>query len=607
MPCIEKLPETLINQIAAGEVVENPASVVKELVENSIDAGATRVHVSLENSGKSYLCVEDNGMGMDENDLRLSVERHATSKMSQKRLDCIATLGFRGEALPSIGSVARMSISSKARDTNEMALELEVDQGRISPPKPSSRQEGTSIVVRDLFYATPARLKFLKSHLSELNAIRNKLNRLALAYPDVSFSLSNDGRKLFDYKACSKDLFEARRDRAGEILGRSFFDNAIPVRSERDGVQVTGYIGLPTYNRGNAAQQFLFVNGRAVEDKLLIGVLKGAYGDTLPKGRYAVAVLFIDMPSEDVDINVHPAKTEVRFSSPQDIRSILITSIAHALRENAGSAMQGQVVDQIRVGGGGMGGYSRSSGSYSAYQSQALANAMSVQERAPNQQNVFSIEPSVRAFNTEPADLQEADPQSEDYPLGGALAQFHKNYILAQTGEGVVIVDQHAAHERLVYERLKAELSDAGIKRQMLLVPEVIELQAEYIDIIVSYASELDKAGLVVEAFGSNAIVIREIPALMSKNINYEQLVTDIADELSEKGESDLIQEKIFHRLATIACHGSVRSGRKLNLEEMNTLLRSMEETPLSGQCNHGRPTYVTLSLAEIEKLFERR
>jgi len=607
MAIIRQLPETLVNQIAAGEVIENPAAAVKELVENSIDAGATRVGIDLRQAGKSLICVEDDGIGMGMDDLALCLERHATSKLQNDDLLIVSSLGFRGEALPSIASVSRMTLSSRQKNAVE-GWEITVEGGRKQDIRPSSQRQGTRIEIRDLFYATPARLKFLKSDQSELIAIKAIINRLAMAYPDIVFTVHHDDRKIMHYPAVlQEDFDEQRLERLSAILGREFQSASMPVMVEAEGIKLTGFASLPTYSRGNAQHQYLFVNGRPVRDKLLLGVLRGAYADVLARDRYPVVVLFVDLPQGEVDVNVHPAKAEVRFRKPLVVRNLLFHGLQTALRQHG--TRSAAILPQSAVssfGGYGGGGMRRgSSVSYSPSGSPISMQSYSLPEMEFAPQGRVAEPMAVVA----PVSDEEMMPIAEEksYPLGSALAQFHENYILAQTDSGIVLVDQHAAHERLVYERMKQNAEKSGVKRQILLVPEIIALPVDAVLMITAHAEMLAQAGLVIEAFGEDAVIVREVPAILSGHLNIQNMINDLADEAEEMGTTDGVQERVNHVLATMACHGSVRSGRRLNLDEMNALLRQMEETPLSGQCNHGRPTYISLSLEEVEKLFKRR
>ena len=585
---IRQLPPNLVNRIAAGEVVERPASVVKELIENAIDAEATRIDVVANGGGLGLIRVTDDGSGMDRDDLALAVERHATSKLQDDDLSAILTLGFRGEALPSIGAVARLTIMSRVRGADK-AYEIAVDGGRKAPIKPAAIGGGTRIEVRDLFYATPARLKFMKSERAESGAIADIVKRLALAKPEIAFSLVNSDRTGLLLEPCPPGLLDHGLPRLGRILGEDFVTDALPVCAARGNIAVEGFAGLATLHRPNSLGQYLVVNGRPVRDKLLAGAVRASYGDLVPNGRHPMLALFLTLPPDEVDVNVHPAKTELRFRDAQAVRALIVT----ALHEALGSAQH------------------RATASLSQ---EALA-------RMARPSSGFASHPSPRAFGfaertqaplapiatpSAPTQAHANDSDTTAYPLGAARAQVHDTFIIAETETSLVIVDQHAAHERLVYERLKKAFANGGLSRQMLLIPEVVELDAKAADRLAGAAVELERLGLVVEAFGPSAVIVREMPALLGQR-NIQGLLRDLADELAEGEGSLVVSERLDHVLSTMACHGSVRAGRRLNAEEMNALLRDMEETPFSGQCNHGRPTYVELKLADIEKLFQRR
>jgi DNA mismatch repair protein MutL len=600
---IRRLAEGTINRIAAGEVVERPASAVKELIENALDAGATRIDVTTSAGGADVILVEDDGFGMEADDLRLAVERHATSKLpvadGEDDLSHIATLGFRGEALPSIGSVARLSIASRTA-TGE-AQEIRLDAGALSEPSPVSfrakGQSGTRVDVRELFYATPARLKFLKSARSEDLATTDIVKRLAMARPDVAFTLTLDGRRTLDLES-EGDLFGGRLKRLAKIMGREFGDNAAPVEVSREGVRISGFAGLPTYNRANAAMQFLFVNGRPVRDKLLIGAVRGAYANFLARDRHPALALFLECDPAFVDVNVHPAKTEVRFRDAGLVRGLIVSSLKHALSDaghRASTTVAGSVLASLRP--------------------QAAPWQSNIRQFTPPYSGAADVARSFHAplfsGNAAPAysarvEQAPAEPAQMDLPLGVARAQLHETYIVAQTADGIVIVDQHAAHERLVYERMKKALAEGGIARQPLLIPEVVELDPAEVDRITSRAAELVELGLVIEPFGPDAVMVREMPAMLGK-ADIKAMVRDLADDIAETGSALSLKERLEDVAGTLACHTSVRAGRRLNAEEMNALLREMEATPHSGQCNHGRPTYVELKLSDIERLFGRR
>jgi DNA mismatch repair protein MutL len=588
-------PET-INRIAAGEVIERPASVVKELVENAIDAGACHVDVVTAGGGISLVRVADDGHGMDASDLALAIERHATSKLGDEDLFDIRTLGFRGEALPSIGSVAELSIQSRARGA-PAAFEIIVNRGRKSILKPAALDVGTRVEVRDLFSATPARLKFLKSERAENQAISEVVKRLALAHPGVGFALATGertGLRLPPVCLSADGLLK----RLGRIMGREFMADALAIEVARDGVRVAGYAALPTLNRPDPALQFLVVNGRPVRDKLLIGAVRAAYGDLLPKGRHPLLALFVDLDPRSVDVNVHPAKAEVRFRDAGSVRSLIIGGLRHAL-EGAGH--------RATVAGGmaALDALARSTSDRSApaftpprrstsYVTPGLAEEM----QAP----IAGLDlPSADAAASEPA-----APDLLDRPLGAARCQLHETYIVAQTRTSVIIVDQHAAHERLVYERMKGMLADGGVARQGLLMPEIVELDADEVQALAEHAQSLAELGLALEPFGRQAVLVRETPALLGET-DVQGLVRDLAAELLREGEGVVLKGRLEAVCSTLACHGSVRAGRRLSAAEMNALLRDMEATPYAGQCNHGRPTYVELKLADIERLFGRR
>ena len=601
---IRQLPPNLINRIAAGEVVERPASVVKELVENAIDAGATRIDVTATGGGLQLIRVADDGAGMGPEDLALAVERHATSKLASDDLSSIRTLGFRGEALPSIGAVARLAITSRACGARE-AHAIAVDGGRKSALKPAARAAGTEVEVRDLFYATPARLKFMKSERAEAAAIADAVKRLALAHPDIAFSLATGDRTTLRLDACPPGLLDHALARLGRILGSDFVDDALPVAASRGTMRVEGFAGLPTLHRPNGLQLYLVVNGRPVRDKLVLGTVRAAYGDLVPRGRYPMLALFLTVPPDEVDVNVHPAKTELRFRDPNGVRSLLIGGLRDALGAAGHRATGSLSQEALARMAPPTAVPSPSSSRPQAYRSgPARPRSFGFAERAqaPLEQ-VSAPSADMRAAATD-------DDTATVYPLGAARAQVQDTFIIAQTEDALVIVDQHAAHERLVYERLKRALANGGVARQMLLIPDVVELDGDAAAALLGAAEELKRLGLVVEAFGPAAIVVREVPALLG-TCDVKGLLKDLAAtllEAEEEGEgSQLLSERLDHVLSTMACHGSVRAGRRLSPEEMNALLRDMEKTPFSGQCNHGRPTYVELKLADIEKLFQRR
>ena len=593
---IRALPPNLVNRIAAGEVVERPASVVKELIENAIDAGTTRIDVTATAGGLGLIRVADDGSGMDQDDLVLSVERHATSKLAGDDLANILTLGFRGEALPSIGSVARLAIQSRARGADN-AYEVSIDAGRKSKPKPVALTQGTTVEVRDLFYATPARLKFMKSERAEWTAIAEMVKRLSLAKPEIAFGLANGERNVLRLPAGAPGLTDLALNRIGLILGQNFVADALPVSATRGGLHVEGFAGLPTLHRPNALQLHLIVNGRPVRDKLLSTSVRAAYGDLMPNGRYPMVVLYVGLPPDEVDVNVHPAKAELRFRDAQEIRSLIIG----ALREALGNAGHRATSSLSQVA---LGHMMRPGEPHRPYLPRSLLPMSGLSaEYGFSDRSQTSLPPLAP---TADARTHEEEVSATSYPLGAARAQVHDMFIIAETEDSVVIVDQHAAHERLVYERLKSSYANGGIARQILLIPEVVELDAEAADRLGAASADLEQLGLVLEPFGRAAVVIREVPALLGQG-DLKNLLRDLADELAEGEGGLVVAERLDHVLATMACYGSVRAGRRLNAQEMNALLRDMERTPFTGQCNHGRPTYVELKLADIEKLFQRR
>ena len=611
---IRRLPPELINRIAAGEVVERPASAVKELVENALDAGAASVEVQADGGGLSRILVADDGGGIPADELPLAVERHATSKLKPGAdgdydLLRIATLGFRGEALPSIGSVARLSIASRAKGHAD-AHAIFVDAGAVGAVSPAAfpTPHGARVEVRDLFYATPARLKFMKSERSEALAIGEELKRQAMAHEAVAFTLDLDGRRSLRLPAEAAGP-EGRLARLSAIMGREFSQNALELDQEREGIRLTGFAGLPTYNRGNAAHQYLFVNGRPVRDRLLQGALRAAYADFLARDRHALAALYVELDTGLVDVNVHPAKAEVRFRDPGLVRGLIIGALRHALA--AAGHRASTTVASAALGGFKPGGWTPppSAAGFSAWRSGGWSPSSAAAAAAilPGLEQV-----SARAELAwdDPGMAGAANPAAVvdllDFPLGAARAQVHETYIVAQTRDGMVIVDQHAAHERLVYERMKAEMADGGVARQALLLPEVVELDPAEAERVAAKAEELAALGLLIEPFGPGAILVREVPALLGET-DAAGLVRDIADDLAENGQALALKERLEDVCSTMACHGSVRAGRRLTAAEMNALLRQMEATPHSGQCNHGRPTYVELKLADIERLFGRR
>ncbi len=607
MGIVRRLSEGTINRIAAGEVVERPASAVKELVENALDAGARHIDIVIGAGGRELIRVTDDGCGMSAADLALAIERHATSKLKadeagREDLHDIATLGFRGEALPSIGAVARLSILSREPGA-DTAHKVTVEGGRVSPVEPAAGPMGTRIEVRDLFFATPARLKFLKGERSETQAVGDVVKRLAMAHPEVAFSLTSEARNMLRLETEMPGEM-GRLGRLGAIMGRDFAANALAIEAEREGVRLTGFAGLPTYNRGTAQMQFLFVNGRPVRDKLVIGAVRGAYADYLARDRHPAVALFVEIDPRDVDVNVHPAKAEVRFRDAGLVRGLIVGALRHALHQaghRASTTVAGAALGALRA------------------EPERALFAPQRYEQAPMPQHRPDLAESEglsrwqgafadlgRSARVEPAPEAQAAAEAEARPLGVARGQLHETYVIAQTADGIVIVDQHAAHERLVYERMKNAMATRGVARQILLIPEVVELDEAEAERLAARAGELAELGFVLEAFGPGAVVVREVPAIFGR-LDVAGLVRDLADDLSEMDEALSLKERLEEVCGTIACHGSVRAGRRLSAEEMNALLREMEATPHSGQCNHGRPTYVELKLSDIERLFGRR
>ncbi len=593
-PLLRRLPEVVVNRIAAGEVIERPAAVVRELVENALDAGATRIDVTLRDGGCSLLQVADNGRGMTAEELELAVERHATSKLPDDDLVHIRSLGFRGEALPSIGAVSRMTLTSRARGSDS-AWTLQVEGGTKAAVVPAALPEGTRLEVRDLFFATPARLKFLKTPRTESEHVRDVIERLAMAHPDVGFSLTEEGRAPLRFSGTPDPA-----TRLAAVLGEDFGKSSLPVDMARGDLRLTGRISLPTLNEATQRYQFLFVNGRPVRDRLLLGAVRAAYRDVLAHDRHPSVALFLVLPPEEVDVNVHPAKAEVRFRDSQMVRGLIVSALRHALAAGSGTTATTVSTDLVArlspVAAPVSGGFHRAApytlnDHHTAYVAQApLAGLETL--------------PSVRAEEDPQRSVAEA--VDVNHPLGAAVAQVHGTYILAQSRDGLLILDQHAAHERLTWERLKAAHEGQAVERQVLLLPEIVELDPRDADRLADAAADLATLGLVLEPFGAGAVVLREVPALLAK-ADFRALVKDIAAELAEHGVSAALKNRRDDILSRLACHGSVRANRSLTIAEMNALLREMEATPFSGQCNHGRPTHVHLSLLDIEKLFGRR
>ncbi|THD83646.1 DNA mismatch repair endonuclease MutL [Aliigemmobacter aestuarii] len=605
-PVIRQLDEAAINRIAAGEVVERPASAVKELVENALDAGARRITVDYADGGKTLIRVTDDGCGMTGDDLPLALARHATSKIDGSDLLNIRSFGFRGEALPSLGAVGRLSITSRVAGGE--GISLSVEGGRMGPVRPAALTGGTVVELRDLFYATPARLKFMRTDRAEAQAIAEVVRRLAMAEPNVGFTLRDvsgggEGRVVFRADPESGDFFDALHGRLAQVLGADFAENAVPVDADREGLRLTGYAALPTYSRGSAVAQFLFVNGRPVLDRMLFGALRAAYMDVLSRDRHPAAVLNLTCDPERVDVNVHPAKSEVRFREPALARGLIVTAIRAALMgagHRASTTVGAETLGAFRAEP--LAPVAAPPRIYQMDRASQPALARSFRFQAPEAGTApgFAEAPSARV---EPAPTE---PAPEGRPLGAARAQVHENYIIAQTEGGIVIVDQHAAHERLVYERLKAQRAEGRVPAQALLIPDIVQLSDLDAARLLELADDLADLGLVIEPFGAGAVAVRETPAILGQ-VDAAGLLRDILDDLADLGRSDRLRGRIDAVLSRMACHGSVRSGRQMRAEEMNALLREMEATPLSGQCNHGRPTYVELKLADIERLFGRR
>jgi DNA mismatch repair protein MutL len=594
MPELRRLPESLVNRIAAGEVVERPAAVIKELVENAVDADSNRILIALRDGGKTLISVTDDGRGMTPEELPLAVSRHVTSKLPGDDLAEIRWLGFRGEALPAIGAVSRLTLTSRGIGA-EQAWMLEVEGGALGAVVPAAFGQGSLIEVRDLFFATPARLKFMKTARAETMAAVDVVNQLAMVRPDITFTLITDDRTRLHYDAAQGELMEARLNRLAEVMGKDFAENAVALKAERDGARLTGYAGLPTLNRGNARLQFLFVNGRPVRDKLIFGALRAAYSGLLAHDRHPLVALFIELAPSAVDVNVHPSKAEVRFQEPGMVRGLVVGALRHAL-DDAGhrasttvsraalGAVHPEPIGESRSVSGAPSSLGRSPReATSAYQAPLMAPTEPVTNNEEIESDVF-----------------------HNFPLGSARGQVHDTYVVSQTSDGLVIVDQHAAHERLVYEGMKRSLSEKGVTRQLLLIPEVVELEPERADKLCARSGQLTELGLVLESFGDGAVLVRETPALLGE-VDIVGLVQDLADAIDDYSVTLPLKERLEDVCSTMACHGSVRAGRRLNVREMNALLREMESTPRSGQCNHGRPTYVELKLVDIERLFGRR
>ena len=606
---IRHLPDQLVNQIAAGEVIERPASALKELIENSLDADASRISVDLAEGSLLGLIVSDDGAGMAQDELILAVQRHATSKLPHDNLVDIQFFGFRGEALPSIGSVSQLRLFSRQHaDLHGWALT--VRHGNADQPEPAAGERGTRIEINDLFASVPARLKFMKTQKTEAGQCYDVVRRFAMSRPDVSFILTDSGRTVLQLPAqdTSDDGF-ARR--LSEILGPVFARESVFVEAEKPGIRLTGYAGLPTMNRATAAQIYLFVNGRPVRDRQLLGAVRAGYQDMIPRGRHPVLVLFLTIETKAVDVNVHPAKAEVRFRDAASVRGLLVGALSSALRSAGMQATaEGGETALRQFSHAPSFGYRGSSGRYSLQpESQnSLLAAQTFQQRSkPSPDFLIQAPPQAKydAGPDLPDSLADEEAILSAYPLGAAKAQLHKTYIVAETSSGLCVIDQHAAHERLVMEQMKAQYSQGQVKSQSLLLPEIVELPYDQIEAVAAEAEQLRNTGLEVEAFGPGAVMVRAVPALLGQT-DVKNLIRDLAEELVQLGGTTALEDKIGHILATLSCHSSVRSGRRLNADEMNALLRQMEITPAAGQCNHGRPTFITLTLADLEKLFGR-
>lgn len=617
---IRVLPSNLVNQIAAGEVIERPASVIKELVENAIDAGASKIEVTLAGGGKNLIVVNDNGKGIGKDELSLAVERHATSKLPDNDLFNINFLGFRGEALPSIASVAKMTISSRQQGADG-GWQISVNGGDKGEVKPAAVPLGTRIEVRDLFYTTPARLKFMKADASEAAQCVDMLQRIALANPQISFYLESDGKKKVALNACQGELFDSRQRRVADVMGGEFEENSVAISAGNDFCKISGFIGIPTYNKANSLSEFLFVNNRPVRDKLILGAIKGAYQDMMTSGRYPACAVFVEVEPMYVDVNVHPTKAEVRFYDNGAIRGLLVGSIRHALSlggkksaETGGlehllehTLEENELPQQIYSNAERQADYvmRERTTEFTTTPFNNVKNYGGGHGRGSY--STMSIPALESKFSVRVAEEPTAETIAEVGELGLAKAQFHNTYIISQTEDSIVIIDQHAAHERITMEKMKQSMAKhEQVPTQMLLLPEVVDLSLSEKENVLEYAEQLAQLGLRLEEFGTSAVLVREIPALLG-DTDVKKLVKDIAAEISEWGGEYALSDKIHHICATIACHGSVRAGRSLNIEEMNHLLRDMEKTEHSGQCNHGRPTYVKIKLSDIEKLFERR
>ena len=606
---IRVLPSNLVNQIAAGEVIERPASALKELVENAIDAGAHKIEVTLAGGGKNLLIVTDDGCGMSADELKLAVERHATSKLPTDDLFAINFLGFRGEALPSIGSVSKLTVVSRVRGEKE-GWQISVNGGEKEDVKPAATPEGTRIEVRDLFYTTPARLKFLKTETAETGQCIDMLQRIALANPQVAFYLYSDGKKKISYNACTGDIQTARRQRISDVMGQEFEENSVPIAAQNEFCDISGFVSLPTLHKANSLSEFIFVNNRPVRDKLILGAIKGAYQDLMMSGRYPLCAVFIRVNSRYVDVNVHPTKAEVRFYDNGAVRGLLVHAIRSALSAGSKQTADTGILEHLlenNLENSDIFSTSLNQSFMVNEKERSLKGSIMPMSINSGRKSTFKTPELMPAYSVK----TEIEPQNTDIEevgeLGLAKAQFHNTYIISQTEDGIAIIDQHAAHERITMERMKQSmLKNERLPSQMLLLPEVVDLSLSEKENLMTYAQTFAKLGLGIEEFGPQAVLVREIPALLG-DTDVKKLVKDLAAEISEWGSAYALEDKIHHICATVACHGSVRAGRSLNLEEMNRLLRDMERTEHSGQCNHGRPTYIKIKIEDVEKLFERR
>ena len=585
---IRILSDDLINQIAAGEVIERPANIVKELIENSIDAKATKIEVFIRDGGVHLITVKDNGHGIYEDELPLAVTRHATSKLNNNNLSDIKDFGFRGEALPTIASISNMRITSKKND-QKYASCLEIEGGDLKAQKPSNIQRGTLVEVSSLFERTPARLKFLKTNRIETSHCKDVFLKMALSHPNIEFQLNIDGRKVFDFKI-EKNGNEINLDRLSASFGEQFISNSLDINYKKYGYNLKGKIGFPTLNSSTSYYQFLYVNNRSIKDKRILGSIKAAYSETIPKGRFPYLILFLELSPLKVDVNVHPSKAEVRFDNEREVTSIYVSSIKSEI-----SKLNEPIYSKIE--------------NKSTSELFKNDNSNENQNELPNKISSFAKENSFNKFSIEPSaksNEQTFSDQKLDYPLGAARAQYLKNYIISETTDGIIVVDQHAAHERIVKEEILYQKNKNKICSQLLLIPEIVKLPALQLDLILNEIDTLKTIGFEIEVFGDDAVLVRAIPEILT-NSNIQELIGDVAQELFELGSQISIDEKIDSIISTSACYGSVRSGRILSIEEMNALLRKMEITPNSNQCNHGRPTSIKLSLNDIEKLFKRR